>query len=202
MSPDQASNFRAAQMVGLVGENPEADYVDILAKIRRKEIENVLVLGDRAIAPEDLDAALLEGLSAAKVSVGVLTEADTAISKVLKHVVPGRSILEKSGLLVNRKNRMQYAQQVVPFPDGTLPEWRFLAVLAEVCGFKLLSGAPLQMSDRDVTRWYLSADPVIASLGLSIATIKNNAGVQVPLAPTSGGAAAGSSVTEGAHSAA
>jgi NADH dehydrogenase/NADH:ubiquinone oxidoreductase subunit G len=144
---------------------------------------------------------LLEGLSAARVSVGVLTEADTPLSKVLKHVVPGRSILEKSGLLINRKNRMQYTQQVVDFPDGSVPEWRFLAVLAEVCGFKLLPGMPLQMNDRDVTRWYLSADPVMASLGLSIATIKGG-GVQVPLTPNSGGSTTTSSATEGAHSAA
>jgi NADH-quinone oxidoreductase subunit G len=201
MSPDQASNFRAAQMSGLVGENPEGDYMDILAKIRRKEIENVLVLGDRAIAPEDLDDALLEGFAAARISIGVLTESDTPLSKVLKHVVPGRSILEKSGLLLNRENRMQYTQQVVDFPDGTVPEWRFLGLVAEACGFKLLPGAPLQMSDRDVTRWYLSADPVIASLGLSIAAIKNG-GVQAPVAPQSSAATTTSSATEGAHSAA
>jgi NADH-quinone oxidoreductase subunit G len=201
MSPDQAANFRGAQIAGLIGENPEGDYVDILAKIRRKEIEHVLILGDRAVAPEDMDAALLEGLAAARISVGVLTEAATPLAKTLTHVVPGRSILEKGGLLVNRAHRMQYTQQVVDFPDGTVPEWRFLALLGEACGFKLLPGDPLQMSDRDVTRWYLSADPVIASLGLSIATIKNG-GVSVPVAPQSSGATANSSVTEGAHPAA
>jgi NADH-quinone oxidoreductase subunit G len=77
ISPDYASNITGARVTGLVGEESDGEYRDILQKIRRKEIENILVLGDRAIATQDIDDALIEGLGAARVSVGVLTDADS-----------------------------------------------------------------------------------------------------------------------------
>lgn len=178
VSPDYASNFRAAQLVGLVGEQPDLEYNEIIAKIRRKEIENVLVLGDRAIDDRDLDDALLAGLQAAKVSVGVIAAADSALARALSIVIPGRSILEKSGLMLNRHLRLQYAQNVVPLQDNTSPEWRFLGQLADAAGIKLLTGDLSAMSDRDVTRWYLATDPLLASQGLTIQSIKEG-GVQL-----------------------
>ena len=178
VSPDYASNFRGAQLAGIVGETPEGEYLEVLAKIRRKEIEHVLVLGDRAIATQDIDAQLLEGLAAAKLSVGVLTDRESLLARTLTMIVPGRSILEKSGLLVNRNLRLQYAQSVLPLIDGTVPDWRFLAQLSEAAGAKLISGNPIQMSDRDLTRWYLATDSVVSVHGLSIAKIKGE-GVQL-----------------------
>ncbi len=179
VSPDYASNLAGAKAVGLVGEDSEGDYRDVLGKIRRKEIENILVLGDRAIASSDIDDALLEGLAAARVSVGVLTDADSKIASVIGAVAPGRSILEKSGLLVNGKRRVQYTQAVVQFPDGSVPDWRFLALVGEGAGAKVLSVNPSVVGDREVTRWYLGADPLVSSMGLTIAQIKDG-GVQLP----------------------
>jgi NADH dehydrogenase/NADH:ubiquinone oxidoreductase subunit G len=179
VSPDYASNLAGAKAVGLVGEDSEGDYRDVLGKIRRKEIENILVLGDRAIALSDIDDALLEGLAAARVSVGVLTDADSKIASVIGAVAPGRSILEKSGLLVNGKRRVQYTQAVVQFPDGSVPDWRFLALVGEGAGAKVLSVNPSVVGDREVTRWYLGADPLVSSMGLTIAQIKDG-GVQLP----------------------
>ncbi len=178
VSPDYASNFRGAQLAGVIGEEPQSEYNEILGKIRRKEIENVLILGDRAIDQRDVDDALLEGLGSAKVSVGVLTDGDSPLTKVLSYTVPGRSILEKSGLLLNRALRLQYAQAVVPLRDGTVPEWRFLAQLSEAAGAKVVSADARLMNDRELTRWYLSTDPIIASQGLTIQLIKAG-GVQL-----------------------
>lgn len=180
VSPDYASNLSGAKAVGLLGEDTDAEYRDVLGKIRRKEIEHILVLGDRAIAPSDIDAALLEGLSAARVSVGVLTDATSQLASTLGAVVPGRSILEKSGLLVNGKRRMQYSQAVVTFPDGTYPEWRFLALVGEGAGAKILPFNPSTVGDREITRWYLSADPLVSGMGLTIAQIKDG-GAQLPM---------------------
>jgi NADH dehydrogenase/NADH:ubiquinone oxidoreductase subunit G len=136
-------------------------------------------LGDRALDPKDIDGALLEGLKAAKVSVAVLTDQDSPLAQAVSFVVPGRSILEKSGLLLNRNLRLQYTQNVVPLRDGTVPEWRFLGQLGEVAGIKLVSGDLKSMSDRDLTRWYLSADPILAAQGLTIQAIKAG-GVTIP----------------------
>jgi NADH dehydrogenase/NADH:ubiquinone oxidoreductase subunit G len=125
-----------------------------------------------------MDDALLEGLSSSKVSVGVLTDADSPLRKVLSFTVPGRSILEKSGLLLNRALRLQYAQAAVPLRDGTVPEWRFLAQLSEAAGAKVVSADTRVINDRELTRWYLSTDPIIASQGLTIQVIKAG-GVQL-----------------------
>ena len=173
VSPDHASNFRGAQLAGLVGEDPESEYEEMLGKIRRQEIEHVLILGDRAVAQQDIDASLISGLKAAKTSVAVLTNRESPLLAGVTMVVPGRSILEKSGLLVNRALRLQHAQAVVPLKDGTVPEWRYLALLAEAAGAKVVPANVQQMSDRDLTRWYLTADSLVSSLGLSIASLKD-----------------------------
>jgi NADH-quinone oxidoreductase subunit G len=178
VSPDYAANFMGATVVNLISLNAREDYLEAVAKIRRKEVEHVLVLGDRAIASEDLDAGLIEGLRSAKTSVGVLCDGDSVLAQTLAVVVPGRSILEKSGLLVNRKGRLQYAQAVRQIVDGTIPEWRFIALVAESAGIKLVPGDVKSMGDRELTRWYLGADPLVSNAGYSIAAIKNG-GVQL-----------------------
>jgi len=201
VSPDYAANFRGAQVAGLIGELPESEYQDVLGKIRRKEIENILILGDRAIAAKDIDAALLEGIRAAKVSVAVIGDSESPLAGVASFVVPGRTILEKSGLLLNRQMRLQYTQNVVSFLDGTMPEWRFLGMLAEAAGIKLVSGDLKSMSDRDLTRWYLATDTVLAAQGLTIQTIKNG-GVQLQASPKTTGDETSTTVSQGAPSAA
>jgi NADH-quinone oxidoreductase subunit G len=172
MSPDYAANMRGAQFAGLVGEDIEGEYVEVLGKIRRKELENIIVLGDRAVDSRDVDSEFLEGLMWARTSVGVLSDANSPLAAALKFLVPGRSILEKSGMLLNRRDRLQYSQQVVSFPPETLPVWRFLGLVGEAAGCKLLPENVLTMSDRDVTRWILGTEPSLASLGLSIAKLK------------------------------
>jgi NADH-quinone oxidoreductase subunit G len=186
VSPDYAANFRGAQFTGLVGDTPESDYNDVIAKIRRKEMENILILGDRAVMPQDIDSAFLDGLIAARCSVGVLNDSESALATTLQYVVPGRSIVEKGGLLLNRAHRLQYAQAVVDFPEGSLPEWRFIGLLGEAAGVRLLPGSALTMSDRDVTRWYLATDPQTSSLGLSIAKITSSCGVPLGAAGREG----------------
>ncbi len=200
VSPDYASNFRGAQLAGVVGEDPQSEYNEILAKIRRKEIENILLLGDRAIESKDMDQALLEGLRAAKVSVAVLTDRESPLAGTASFVVPGRSILEKSGLLLNRALRLQYAQAVVPLRDGTVPEWRFLAQLSEAAGAKIVSADTQKMSDRELTRWYLGTDSIIASQGLTIQTIKAG-GVQLQTSPKQATSAGEGATTQGTSAA-
>ncbi len=172
VSPDRAGNFRAAQMVGLIGANPEEAYDEMLGKIRRKELDNILVIGDRAFDPSDVDDALTEGLRTASLSVGLFTDARSALSSAVKVVLPGRSLLEQSGLMVNRELRLQYAQAVTELVDGTVPAWRFLAYIAKEVGVPVFKEDPNVLSDREVTRWYLAADPVLTRQQFSIAQIK------------------------------
>ncbi|MEY4668181.1 MAG: NADH-quinone oxidoreductase chain 3 [Pseudomonadota bacterium] len=201
VSPDYASNLAGARISGLVGEESDSDYREVLQKIRRKEIENILVLGDRAIAPQDIDEALLEGLATARVSVGVLTDADSKIASSLGMVLGGRSVLEKSGLLVNGKRRLQYAQAVVQFPDTTMPEWRLLGLVGEAAGYKMLPVNLMHVGDRELTRWYLGSDPVMSSQGITIAKVKGG-GVQLSTAAKDPSVGAQSGLSMGASSAA
>jgi hypothetical protein len=201
VSPDYASNITGARVVGLVGDESDGEYRDVLQKIRRKEIENILVLGDRAIAPQDIDDALLEGLAAARVSVGVLTDADSKLASTLGMVVGGRSVLEKSGLLVNGKRRLQYAQAVVQFPDNSVPEWRLLGLVGEAAGYKMLPVNLMHVGDRELTRWYLGSDPVMSAQGVTIAKIKDG-GVQLSVAAKDGSVGTQSGLSMGASPAA
>lgn len=200
MSPDYAANYRGAQLTGLVSELPESEYQEVLGKIRRKEIENILILGDRAIDARDIDAALLDGVRAAKVSAAVIADQESPLASAALFVVPGRTILEKSGLLVNRSMRLQYTQNVVPLRDGTMPDWRFLAMLAETAGIKLVSGDLKAMSDRDFTRWYLASDPFISAQGLTIQAIKDGS-VQLQASSKVSGDEPTTVVSQGAPSA-
>jgi NADH-quinone oxidoreductase subunit G len=201
VSPDYAANFRGAQVAGLIGEDPESEYVDILGKIRRKEIEHLLILGDRAVAAQDIDAALLSGIKAAKTSVAVLTDKTSPFLAAAKMIVPGRSILEKSGLLVNRSLRMQYSQSVVPLKDGTIPEWRYIALLSEAAGAKLIPANVQEINDRELTRWYLGADSLVSTHGLSIAKIKQG-GAQLAVSNRESTARSEAGQNEGASPAA
>ncbi len=190
VSPDYAANFKGAQFAGLVGESPEQEYNDVIGKIRRKEIEHLLILGDGAVAQGDIDTALIAGIAAAKVSVGVVSDSESELAAAVQAVVPGRTILEKSGLLLNRNRRLQYTSAVVDIPEArdpaaiTYPEWRVIAMLGEAAGVKLLTGDISALTDRELTRWYLSTDSQIASLNLSIMKIKQG-GVPLPV-PVSG----------------
>lgn len=201
VSPDYASNITGARVVGVLGDDSESEYSDVLQKIRRKEIENVLVLGDRAIDPKDIDEALLEGLATARVSVGVLTDGNSKLASALGIVVGGRSVLEKAGLLVNNKRRLQYTQGVVSFPDGTVPEWRLLGLLGEAAGYKMVSLNLMQVGDRELTRWYLGNDPVMSALGVTIAQIKNG-GFQLTVPQRESQVGAGDTLSMGASPAA
>lgn len=201
VSPDYASNITGARVVGLVGDESDGEYRDVLQKIRRKEIENILILGDRAIAPEDIDDALLEGLSSARVSVGVLTDADSKLASAIGMVVGGRSVLEKSGLLINGKRRLQYAQAVVQFPDTSVPEWRLLGLVGEAAGYKMVPLNLMHVGDRELTRWYLGSDPVMSAQGVTIAKIKDG-GVQLSAAAKDASVGAQSGLSMGASPAA
>lgn len=166
ISPDYAANYQGAVFTGLVEGEPEEEYKKALGKLRVGACKSVLLLGDRAIDPRDLEPELLAGFSRVPFSAATLTDATSPLAKAVRLTLPGRSILEKNGLLVNRNFRLQYTQQLVNFPVGTEPEWRMVNVLAENSGGELLSAA----TDRDLTLQYLKADERLS--GLTIKQIK------------------------------
>lgn len=165
ISPDYACNFRGAEYSGLVNEVTEAAYNEALASLRAG-VPSVMLIGDRAIWPGDMDDGIVNAIRNASSSVAILSNRAHK-GNVARVVLPGRSILEKAGLLINRAGRLQYADRVVEFRTGSEPEWRMIARLAQACGVNLSDAA----DDRSLTLAYLASDSRLA--GIRLATIKN-----------------------------
>jgi len=124
-------------------------------------------VGDRALDEKDLgDIELLQALTRTPFTLGILSDKEGALFENSRVVIPGRSILEKSGMLINRDYRLQYAQQVVPLRDGTYQDWKALNLLAQGLGKKLVECE----SDRELTNIVLSTVDDLS--GLSIRAIK------------------------------
>lgn len=166
ISPDYAPNFRGAEFARLVDGSLTARYNETISRLRGGSVESVLLIGDRAIDSRDIDVAVLSGLSQAAQSAGILTDAAGQLASATKLVLPGRSILEKSGCLINRAQRLQYSDRLVDFPDGTEPEWRLINRIAEHCGVSITDAE----TDRDLTIAILDSDERLA--GLTIKKIK------------------------------
>lgn len=166
VSPDYAANFRGAEFSSLVSGNLEQGYQAALEKLRGGAAANVLVIGDRGILPADFDERAAAGLAKAKCSVALLCDEAAKIATVAQVVLPGRSILEKAGLLINRNQRLQFSDRVMDFLDGTEPEWRTLIRLAQACGSKISDA----QDERALTLALLSSDARLA--GLRIAAVK------------------------------
>jgi NADH-quinone oxidoreductase subunit G len=145
----------------------EEGYVAALKLLKSDYFDNVIFVGDRALDERDLgDIELLQALTRTPFTLGILSDKEGALFENSRVVIPGRSILEKSGMLINRDYRLQYAQQVVPLRDGTYQDWKALNLLAQGLGKKLVECE----SDRELTNIVLSTVDDLS--GLSIRAIK------------------------------
>lgn len=154
VSPDYAANFRGALYSELVGENLEKDYDVAVVDLFEGRTEGVLCIGERSIDFGHHSPDLYSKMSALDYSVGLLCDSDSGLVASLKAVHAGRSVLEKSGLLVNRNGLLQYSERVIDFPSGTNPEWRILNTMSKELGKEIVNAE----SDRDLTLAYLSAN--------------------------------------------
>ncbi len=163
ISPDYSANFRAAQISGFVGEDLNAAYEVALAKIRHSQASALLLVGDKSLYATDIDRPLIEGLSRVQHSVAMLADADSPLIPALKFVIPSRSILEKSGILVNRKNQVQYTRRVLQPAKGSEPEWRILMRWAS-----LLNGTAYEepQNEREMTLRFLAAEERFRSVSI------------------------------------
>jgi predicted molibdopterin-dependent oxidoreductase YjgC len=134
--------------------------------LRAGLFSRIFLIGERSIIKSDLDDETLGAIKGAQQSLSVGTDSESPLAGAAQIVVPGRSILEKSGLMVNRNNIVQYTDRVVELLEGTVPEWRFINEWARA------SGAPLVTSsnDRELTLAILGSEEQLK--GMRIAAIK------------------------------
>lgn len=176
ISPDYAANFKAAQFVGLVSQDTsvlEGDYKQALQDLKQAKYQNVLFLGENPICSNDLDNNLQLAISEVKLSIATICDADSKLAHVCKIVIPGRTCLEKSGLMINRGQRLQYLERALDFPSNAEPEWRLLNRAADMLGLKIVTAE----TEREVTLSLLKSDSRLKDL--SIAKIKNELGVSL-----------------------
>jgi NADH-quinone oxidoreductase subunit G len=163
VSPDHAANFRGAQLFGLAGENIETEYNQALESLKAGSVERVLLVGDRAILAEDRSAQVTMGLSRASVSIGILSDAASSIASAIQTVIPERTCLEKSGVMVNREMRMQYVERLLNPPSEALSVWTIINAAAKKIGQELIQCA----NDRELTLRYLKSDSRISHVKIS-----------------------------------
>lgn len=167
VSPNYAPNIRGAVFAGLTsGHTTEADYLALVAKVRAGAVTGVLVFGDAAIDSRDCDAALLKSISAMSLSFGVLTDAEGALASACSLVVGGRSILEKSGLIINRDDIAQWNERSLDPLRETEADWRVINRLATACGGALTAAA----NERELAMSLLAADARFG--GATLASVK------------------------------
>ena len=162
VSPDYAANYQGAVYCGLVDGDLEDTYKKALGKIKVGACQSLMLFGDRAIDSRDLDTDVLNGFKKIGFTAASLTDADSPLAEAVNLVLPGRSILEKSGLMVNRRFRLQYTDQLTAFPVGSEPEWRLINVLAKNSGGELVSA----QTERDLSIQYLQGESRLQGLRL------------------------------------
>jgi len=167
ISPDYASNFRGAQLFGLAGEDPQSEYEEALVKLKSGSVERILCVGDRSILVEDRTKEVASGISGAAVSIGILSDSSSIVGAAMQVVIPERTCLEKAGLMVNRKMRLQYVERLLNYPQGVEPTWKILNLAAQRISQELVSCS----NDRDLTLRYLQSDSRLSKI--RIADLKN-----------------------------
>lgn len=192
VSPDYASNYQGAIYSGVVGPNVEEDYKTALQNLTNGVYKHVMLIGDRAILKEDHTPQVLHAVQNASFSLGLFCDESSGLTSSTKVVLPARTILEKSGLLINSKERLQYTAKVIDFPENTDPEWRILTKLAAEMGGKLTQ-AP---GDRELTLEYLAKENRLS--GLKIMHIKNGGICLKSYQPGSAANIDGTNVQQGA----
>lgn len=168
ISPDYAANVRGAEFSGIVPEavDHEAVYKSALDRLKLGAWSRVLLLGDRALHPSAADESFLKAIGQTESSLAVLTDGASPLLKSFRVVLPGRSILEKAGLLINKDWRLQYTSSLLAAPEGAMSDWQIADLLAEKLGAVQLRAD----NDRNMTNLYLASEPRMS--GLDIRRIK------------------------------
>ena len=141
ISPDYAPNARGAELVGLGTygaaswrEEREKNYRRVLETIRSGRAKRIMLIGDMAVAPGDLDKVLQQRLHDAEVSLAITPRgiSEAGAQQFCTVVLPGRTVNEKSGLFVNRDLRIQRIAGVLTAPFGAISDWMVLSRLAQL----------------------------------------------------------------------
>jgi NADH-quinone oxidoreductase subunit G len=185
VSPDYAANIQGARWSELVGDDPQRAYEDAIEKVKKGEVPGAVFIGDRSVEQKDFTPDFFLGLTKLGGTAGILCDAESPLTGNLDWVLPARSVLEKSGLLINQGMRAQYAQKVVEAPEGVPPTFSLLDRLGQQLKVAFFSDLSTLTSERDLTRAVLRDDTRFG--GATIAQVRDG-GVVLPGSSTGGAA--------------
>jgi NADH dehydrogenase/NADH:ubiquinone oxidoreductase subunit G len=195
-SPDICANFRSAQVIDLVSGNLEKEYFDACQKIMAGQFEQLFLIGDRSLAYEGVDYStyqnspnlgftgeaidldsLRAGIRSIKVSIGFFSDIEHPLINELNFALPLRSILEQSGMMINRSGRLQWTNSISKKNAGIFPIWRWLALVGKLFASKApfnigLAGGVAQNIEAESIESYLNELNFIDDRSFTIACIE------------------------------
>lgn len=148
----QGANYQGADYV--LGKDSVKDLAQITASLAAGSYHNILIIGDRAVSrlfAEEI--AKLEKKSVKNITA-LLSSKDTLAYAIAEVVLPIKTVIEQSGLLVNREMILQYAPQITFGPAAVQSIWQALNTVAALQGSSLLEAA----SDLERTVQFLASD--------------------------------------------
>jgi NADH-quinone oxidoreductase subunit G len=176
VSPDYACNFQSAKLFGVAGENLASEYLAAVKNVEEGKFKNIVVIGDRGLNYGDITPSFLASWSNAN-SIFIGSDANHTLIDKAKTVVAGRSILERSGILINRNLRAQYTDKFLDPIDGTTTDSLILLSIAKSLNVSSLNAAFGINNDRDLTVWFLGLQTGHLN-GTSIKKLKSGVSLQ------------------------
>ena len=159
LSKDRNPNLRGALVTGLIDALPEESLGELGAAIDAGEVTTVVSHG------EDLTAAGITAEQLGKVAVIYIGIEPNATSDAARVLLPGLTVFEKDGSLINQQFRVQRFSTAVPGPSGVAPD---LVILARLLG-ALQGSKPMAVAPDEV--WTHMSAEVVQLAGLSLASL-------------------------------
>jgi NADH dehydrogenase/NADH:ubiquinone oxidoreductase subunit G len=155
ISPDYAPNYRS--FMWTFGSETERELQNQF-ETAMKNIQNfkqLVFFGDRSIDAQSITGGVekLVRILRETRSWSFISDATSGLAQA-GVTVPTRTVLERSGLYINRAGRLQYLDKVVPIFEASQPVWRICRDLAPKVSEVVGTGA----ADRDATNFILSND--------------------------------------------
>jgi len=126
LSADRTPNLRGALVAGLTNHYPSDHLNDLNESLADGHVEALLVIG------EDLKDSGVNEDNLRKVPLVFLGTHQNSTSDCAEVVLPGLTVFEKSGSLINRSFFLQSFEQAIPCPAGLMTDFKILARLIDL----------------------------------------------------------------------
>jgi NADH-quinone oxidoreductase subunit G len=178
ISPDTAPNYQGFLFSGLgnvdvkgnIQKQLEQQYLDSMSRLIKGDFKQVLFIGNRVLSERVLhDEKSGDELRKALEKTKVWSFHCDMDSLLIPYgyTLPTRMVLERSGLFLNGKGRLQYLERILPIEESSLPVWRWCRDLEPT--LKKVVGE--RDAERDATRFVLKSDSRLE--GVSLAHVKS-----------------------------